>query len=578
VGQDSFMQDGFRMRLGLALNRLAENVDALHVRREVEIMVADWGNDTPLAGVLELTESSKTLIKFLSVPAAAPARPLPRGALSRAQALNAAVRRASGEYILVCDDDVYVPLCTMAALLKHLRRGYVHSYTLENSFFWASAHVVPNEFFVKTPEPKQQPGMPLDPSLKISTTFWSCFPVQEHLDDYIRVRGASLACRAISAGKAYRGPGAALLMHKRLWIESTGFDERVPGLRCDDLEFTRRLLKKYRWDDLNRHGVKFFRLGEWPHANYFQTPAGALETGVACCKPDVFEVNPPGWGLADADLELEDGYGMPIEPLCSDSVSENFKRFDKTATPKTVRQILASNPLYRTVAERFAYLPLTWFSNQTPLQAILNALKPRSIGEIGSYMGASAHFFARFPSVAEIFCIDHWDRDRVEGYDPDGASQNFFNNLYEQFLANAVHCGMDDKIVPLRLDSREAADCCGRHGFRFDLIYIDGDHTTVGARDDILRWFPLLNEGGLLCGDDWAWQKEPDNVAGAVMSVAREKGWQVFHSGNFWMALPGGFAVHALTLDVLEKIRPITSPAYSPCESAFGNLSDLAGR
>jgi hypothetical protein len=562
VGHNSFRKDSCRMRLGLALNRLAENVDTLAAACSVEIIVADWGNASPLAEALDLTETSRALARFLAIPGSpGPAGPDGSGAVSKSQAVNCAVRRVSGKYLLVCDGDVYIPLETLAELLMHLRRGYVHSFSLDNSFFWASACLVPDEFLLKTPEQKQQPTMPLDPSLNISTAFWSCFPAPEHLEDYIRNNRAAMVRKRIRVDKAYTGSGAAVLMRRSMWFESTGFDERPGGRRWDDLEFTRRLLGKYRWDDLHHHGLSFFVLGERPESEPPCGPAGLPAPPAPAFEPGSFSVNPPDWGLAGAKLEWRDGYGLPAGEGAAGAGSEYFTRFDETLPPKTVREIVASNPVYRGVAEKHSYLPLTWFGNQNPLRATLEALRPRSVCEIGSYMGASARFFADFPSVIEVYCIDHWDRNRVEGYDPEGASQSFFNNLYAQFLANAVHSGIDDKILPLRLDSRAAAGYCLRRGLQFDLIYIDGDHTTVGARDDILKWHPLLKSGGLLCGDDWAWQKEPDNVAGAVISVAREKSWRVFHAGNFWLALPGAFAVLPLTREVLQQIRPVGPPA-----------------
>jgi predicted O-methyltransferase YrrM len=565
AGHDSFQKDGYRMRLGLSLNRLAENVDTLDASRRVEILVADWGNDPPLADVLELTEVSRALTRYLEVPGAPGATAPGRGgAVSKAQTVNSAVRRASGKYLLVCEEEVYLPLDTLAELLRHLRRGYVHSYSLDNSFFWASTHLVPDDFFWKAPEQKQQPTMPLDPSLNISTAFWSCFPAPEHLDDYVRDHRAALVHKPVGANKVYTGPGAALLMSRDMWFESTGFDEKVGGQRWDDLEFTRRLLTKYRWDDLNHHGLSFFVLGERPESDDRSASSGLPQASAPSLESKVVSVNPPDWGLSGLDLKWRDGYGLPMEGGAGGTGSENLTRLDETRPPKTVRQIVAANPVFQGVAERFSFLPLTWFGNQHPLRAALEALQPLWVCEIGSYMGASARFFADFPSVAAVYCVDHWDRDRVEGYDPEGASQSFFNNLYAQFLANAVHSGVDDKIVPLRLDSRAAAGYCRRQGLRFDLIYIDGDHTTVGARDDLLRWHPLLKAGGLLCGDDWAWQKEPDNVAGAVTSVAREKAWRVFHAGNFWLVVPGRFDVMPLTLEVLERVipKPVAAGLY----------------
>ncbi|MDX6308739.1 MAG: hypothetical protein QOI06_1785 [Nocardioidaceae bacterium] len=40
----------------------------------------------------------------------------------------------------------------------------------------------------------------------------------------------------------------------------------------------------------------------------------------------------------------------------------------------------------------------------------------------------------------------------------------------------------------------------------YDLIYIDGDHTTYGVLNDAVHAYPLLRDGGLLAFDDYKWQ------------------------------------------------------------------------
>lgn len=39
----------------------------------------------------------------------------------------------------------------------------------------------------------------------------------------------------------------------------------------------------------------------------------------------------------------------------------------------------------------------------------------------------------------------------------------------------------------------------------FDTIFIDGDHTYLGAKSDLTAWWPKLRPGGVFCGDDYNW-------------------------------------------------------------------------
>ena len=63
-----------------------------------------------------------------------------------------------------------------------------------------------------------------------------------------------------------------------------------------------------------------------------------------------------------------------------------------------------------------------------------------------------------------------------------------------------------------------------------DLIYIDGAHDTFSVTNDILSWYPHLEEGGIMCGDDWWW----DSVRVAVVECAKQFGKKVNYVGNFW--------------------------------------------
>jgi predicted O-methyltransferase YrrM len=52
---------------------------------------------------------------------------------------------------------------------------------------------------------------------------------------------------------------------------------------------------------------------------------------------------------------------------------------------------------------------------------------------------------------------------------------------------------------------------------RFDFIYIDADHTTVGVLTDAELSWPLLKSGGIMAFDDYTWGQElPPELAPAL--------------------------------------------------------------
>lgn len=540
---DSYMGN-FTWRLSTVLNKHAENIILLGLEAKVELLVSDWGSEQPLYNVLELSEHARKLVRYLVTPPEIARQYDKDAGFSVPHAINALARRSHGRYVMFSDSDVYLPLETMAKLMYYLDLGYFHSFNVRNSFFWASKYHIPNDYIADS-------------------------PYREHLEQHIMQHGYSYLHEKVDT-KNFMGCGVCLLMSRDMWFESTGWDERLIYMGWNDIDFTKRLMFKYRWDDLESHGMTFYHLEHYRdrfNPNYAHENKKKLNP---YNEPTTISPNPSNWGLADHALSFVDGFGQLIhdsEPLLSSRLST----FDTTKVPQTVRQMTSTNPLYRTVAERFEFEQHSWFTNAEAVQALLAVLQPKTVCEIGSWMGASARCFATHASVEQVFCIDHWDRTRVEKYQPGIHPEHLMNNMYEQFLANAVHSGTDSVITPIRLDSDAAADYCLANGITFDLIYVDGDHTTVGARSDILKWAPLLNKGGYICGDDWAWQTEPDNVAGAVISVAQEKGWQIYYYGNFWLAISGPYCLQQLSYQVLQTIKPV----HKPAEKADSELNNI---
>ncbi len=545
-GRNDSYRGNLAWRLSTILNKHAENITILGLEKQVELIVSDWGSASPLHNVLELTENARRLVKYLITPAAITSLYDKDAGFSLPHALNSVARRANGRYVMFSDSDVYLPTDTMAKLLYYLKRGYIHSFPMRDSFFWASKYHIPYDFIANS-------------------------PYREHLEEHTRRNLNSYVHEAVNR-EEFMGSGVCLLMRREMWLECTGWDERLIYRGWNDIDFTRRLLFKYRWDDLGNHGLTFFHL---EHYGDGCRPGYALENKRGLnprIEPTTLAPNPPNWGLADHDLTFVDGYGRAMDPSLLPSLSGQHSCFDRRGQIRTVQEIVSTSPLYHRIARRFDFDPAGWFSNTEAVHALLEALQPQTVCDMGSWMGASARCFAAWPSVNLVACIDPWDRDRLQNYKPGDHSEHLLNNMYEQFLANAVHSGTDGKICPIRLDSDSAVAYCAEMNQRFDLIYIDGDHTTVGARADILQWYSLLNDGGYICGDDWTWQKEPNNVAGAVVSAAREKGWQVFHHGNFWLVVPGRFSVQPLTREVLRGIKPIRRVETSKPSSESDNI------
>ncbi len=163
-----------------------------------------------------------------------------------------------------------------------------------------------------------------------------------------------------------------------------------------------------------------------------------------------------------------------------------------------------------------------WFLNGTQLQECISNNQIETVIEVGSWLGTSTRFMAELlPDTGKVYAVDTW----LSSAETDGDPR--IPQLYHLFLSNVKQAGLTHKIVPIRMYSIEASKALTVNA---DLIYIDAAHDTKSVIADINAWFPHLNEGGIMCGDDWHWH----SVKEAVQQIAQEKNLSIYSEGNFW--------------------------------------------
>ncbi len=172
-----------------------------------------------------------------------------------------------------------------------------------------------------------------------------------------------------------------------------------------------------------------------------------------------------------------------------------------------------------------------WFSNQKQLEECFKIRPIKTVIEVGSWMGLSARFLAEHvENQGKVYCVDNWQgcldptNVEVEAYH---AQKERLSHAYQQFLSNIIHANLTDKIIPIRMESLEAAQGIN---ILADLIYIDAGHAENAVFRDIMAWSEHLNANGILCGDDWTWPEVKRGVARAARLLGKEIVWE----GNFW--------------------------------------------
>lgn len=121
--------------------------------------------------------------------------------------------------------------------------------------------------------------------------------------------------------------------------------------------------------------------------------------------------------------------------------------------------------------------------------------------EIGVERGKTCKTLLRYCGdiITEYWAIDPWTI--VTSGKRQDWSQERWDNTYSGVLKL-----MDDypQLRVLRMPSVKGAVLAKYEGLKFDIVFIDGDHSYEMVRADILCWKSLVRKGGLLTGHDYS--------------------------------------------------------------------------
>ncbi len=159
-----------------------------------------------------------------------------------------------------------------------------------------------------------------------------------------------------------------------------------------------------------------------------------------------------------------------------------------------------------------------WMSPAELIWLAEQAQQHQRIVEVGSWLGRSAVALAD-NCPGWVYCVDLWDGNLAPGISGGGWTAEA---CYEVFCTNTA----GRRIHPVRADSPEAAKFL--FGERFDMIFLDADHSYEAVKADIEAWRPLLASGGLLCGHDFS--EQYDGVRRAVRELLPN-----YHLGPGWL-------------------------------------------
>ena len=216
-----------------------------------------------------------------------------------------------------------------------------------------------------------------------------------------------------------------------------------------------------------------------------------------------------------------------------------------------------------------------WYGEHEIFDGLVRALEPELVVEVGSWKGQSTRSLAR--ALAElggergVLAIDTWlgalefweDHDDEERYH----SLNLVNGypqVFYQFLANVVHCELNQYIVPFPTTSAIGARWLAKNGFAPSLIYVDASHDRPDVDHDIAAYWEVLTPGGVLFGDDC--DEHWPSVVSAVEEFAVERELQVaVLDDHYWMAVkPPGPSVAEMVARVQSLVSNRTQGVSAP--------------
>jgi hypothetical protein len=276
---DQYMGNS-RWRLETTLNYVAQKVHEIDKPGEVEILVVDWGSEIPLRDVLELSSAAEKIVSFIQIPPEIAQILQKDSPFPEVLALNAAARRASGDYIGRIDQDTLVGKRFLNKFFELYEGKQPVDVPLASALLFANQKMVPYRFCVRCPT--------LEAVNKYVDWFGRFFKIQ------------------LTPGKPFYDNGVGIwLLPQTLWDECGGYDQRMIYMNAMEVEMMVRLIKNHKMINLGKLvDYDFYHL---EHYHPLRPRKSALYRKVnpepAYANSEMLNPNGADWGLAKYSFE-----------------------------------------------------------------------------------------------------------------------------------------------------------------------------------------------------------------------------------------------------------------------------------
>ena len=177
--------------------------------------------------------------------------------------------------------------------------------------------------------------------------------------------------------------------------------------------------------------------------------------------------------------------------------------------------------------------PPAIFGRTAEILQRLTTPNPR-VAEIGVFRGMNARHLLQQRKDLHLLLVDRWGIGHDESYVATGDFQTRLSaHQWEQVYRDAKQnlTFAPDRCRFLRMSSLAAAHQVSNASL--DLVFIDGDHSYEGCKQDIEAWLPKVKPGGWIGGHDYGHWREGRSygVKKAVDSFAWPAG---IETGRDW--------------------------------------------
>jgi lipopolysaccharide biosynthesis glycosyltransferase len=167
---------------------------------------------------------------------------------------------------------------------------------------------------------------------------------------------------------------------------------------------------------------------------------------------------------------------------------------------------------------------------------VLDLPKNPVIAEIGVFRGEYAQYLLQNFIPSRLYLVDPWENISICSGDQNGNNVIFYNgkDMYEYVSSKYIS---NSNIIIIRKTSGNIMDA-DIEPMTLDMIYIDGDHSYEGVKNDLMLALKLVKKGGWICGHDYSMNYAKTNnhydfgVKKAVDEFCYENGYHIAYLAN----------------------------------------------